>query len=249
MAMEAGNDAALDLLFSKVPEYGAISKVGRFALVCDNNPTSVIIVRKLTPRDPDFFDIEEYYGSPAGDLLEGALSTPSVEFFDYLMSIKESTSRPTIPKERIRTMLFSAVNSGWMEMTRHLLTLGARPGLSPSPLEAACLYKPAFVSLMLDHMAPITNDTMSAAAKNCIWDVLNRCRENGAQIDKYHEPMLVAAMAREKTELVKELMSLGTRIDSKFAKRALHSAVQRARQDGLESMLKLLKELNGGTTV
>jgi hypothetical protein len=35
MATEAGNDAALDLLFSKVPEYRAISQIDRFALVSD----------------------------------------------------------------------------------------------------------------------------------------------------------------------------------------------------------------------
>jgi hypothetical protein len=35
MATEAVNDAALDLLFSKVPEYRTISKIDRLALVSD----------------------------------------------------------------------------------------------------------------------------------------------------------------------------------------------------------------------
>jgi hypothetical protein len=59
--------------------------------------------------------------------------------------------------------------------------------------------------------------------------------------DRHHEPILVAAVAREKTELVKELMSLGTRIDSNVA--------NRARQDGLESMLEFLQQHMDDTTV
>jgi hypothetical protein len=62
----------------------------------------------------------------------------------------------------------------------------------------------------------------------------------GPDYDRWREMLpVVAAVGYEREDLVREFVGLGASLDGEFGKKA----VERAKKDGLESMLVLLGEL------
>lgn len=238
MAALAGHHEALDLLYSKISQYEIDNhNSNMFTRVCAEG--SIGMVRKVVPAHwtKEFLEVEDRYNMGK---VEGALLTPSIETFQFIMRIKESTIFPTVPERRLGNLLRVAAKNGWLEMTQHLLSLGAPCDSRFEPLWAASLrghYK--VVEALLDHGAKLTDDELGIAAKKGKWDIVRLMVERGADLNSGNLTPLTAAVEFERADVIKDLIELGARVDGEFGQKA----VKRARNLGLESMLGLLKEI------
>jgi ankyrin repeat protein len=248
LAIERGHSAALDLLLNKTSSHPSWSAL--LAHACHQDPTDLALVQKLLKTLLPMWNRtyscdgkqETYLDADNGrnmEKLENALSTPSVDAFNLLIKIKESTAYPTVSKRNLALYLNIAARSGWYEMTRHLLALVASHDRL-NPLRWACLNgHSAIVDLLLDHGESPTSDAVSCAAKYGRWGLVKRLVALGADINSKVPSPLYAAIALERADMAKWLVSLGAKTDGEFGR----TLVQLARKDGLESMLVLLKEL------
>jgi ankyrin repeat protein len=197
----------------------------------------------------DFKDGKRGY---AIDTLDRALLTPNLDTFDFVMGLKKKTQYPDLEKDQLLSLLHSACCYGWVEMAQRLLTLGAPleddgPGLWPSkgedPLRAACRARPghttyseAIVRLLLSHGARIKGDEVTLAAKTGKIGVVQALVEAGADVNKGDPHPLVSAIALERVDLFKSLLSWGAELNSEVR----GACIERAKQENLESMLELL---------
>jgi hypothetical protein len=247
LAIEGGHSAALDLLLSKTTSRDTSDLL---AFACHQNPTDMALVQKLLPEkwnntylDADNKEVTYLEANRGRNMteLKAALRTPSVEAFNFLMRIKAATTYPELCERCLAMWLKWAARKGWYAMVQHLLGLGASPNIGRGqPLSWACLHGHAsIVELLLDHGANFTGREISWAAEKGRWGLVKLLVARGADINSGDPPPLVAAVASERADVVTELVSLGARVDGELGQ----MVVDRAKKDGLESMLALLKEI------
>jgi len=247
LAVDSDHSAALDLLFSR----SALAPSNKLlARVCRQDPTHLATVQKLLElllpkwnktylRDDEektYLEIDNGHNMYE---VEAALETPSVEAFKLIMRVKESTAYPNISESKLGWCLAAAARNGWYAMARHLLDLGASPDGKESLKWASQYGHSAIVHLLLDHGASITGYALSCAAKKGRWDMVRLLVARGGDINSGDPTPLIAAVAFERADMVRELISLGARVDGEFGRKA----ITRARDDGLESMLVFLEEI------
>ncbi|KAF2687604.1 hypothetical protein K458DRAFT_167240 [Lentithecium fluviatile CBS 122367] len=249
LAALGGHHEAVDLLFSTCSrEYGPGAwKRATLAKVCRIDSIDMAMADKFLSGSWDKKRLEDQCGRSMR-LLEAALRTPNVEVFQAVMRIKESTVYPKLSESNFNLLLREAGRNGWPEMTQHLINMGAPHETIRDALGPACRDgQISVVRVLLDHMeSPWGNeDYMNCAARGGHWDLVRLMVERGASINSQYRghPMdccaLVAAVAFERADLVREFVALGARVDGEFGRKA----VKRARDDGLESMLMLLEEM------
>lgn len=194
------------------------------------------------------------------------LGTPSLEVFDILMRDKQKSEYKHLSKHHLFCLLGDAADGGWEEMTAHLLKLGAPtdwtdndeyPSLLRasgygdwSPLTRACGYgSDAVVRLLLHNNAMITGYEIEYAARKGRMSTVRILLGHGANANgRWASPSrnsdkprdgapIVSAVRLEHEEMFRLLARHGADLESHD-----HVATQVAQEDGLESMLNLLKE-------
>jgi hypothetical protein len=209
-------------------------------------------------KDPDFFaNIEEemsetVIGSHMQWLKRG-LETTNLETFNVLFRMKEQCSDPYIWEEDLARILRMGCEAGAEEMVRRILALDAPLVGHPygqcdiiDPLEAACKGKDGYgtpnsariARILLSYGAEIKGHEVAIAAKTQNMDLVRTLVQAGADVNKGDPKPLVSAIASERPDMFRELIRLGARLDDEVLK----ECVEKARGEGLESMLELLKQ-------
>jgi hypothetical protein len=184
-----------------------------------------------------------------------AMCTRHVEIFRVLMRYKETTPYKTLTKDQLTDLLRVAAGQGWDDMAAHLLELGAPlDGYMKDllPLHKACSTgSESVVRLLLQHDARITGLEIGAAAARGRLTIVRILLEHGANADGVPNfrcgstimapwpPPIVSAVRLEQKEMFRLLVEHGADLGEKGVE-----AVKVAREEGLESMLEMLKEYN-----
>jgi hypothetical protein len=258
------NFAALDLLFDRLETHGVVAKprdvrrqnFPRVAKTC-----STAMMRIFMPddwKDPDFFanieeDMSETVIGSHMQWLKRGLETTNLETFNVLFRMKEQCSDPYIWEEDLARILRMGCEAGAEEMVRRILALDAPLVGHPhgqcdiiDPLEAACKGKDGYgtpnsariARILLSYGAEIKGHEVAIAAKTQNMDLVRTLIQAGADVNKGDPKPLVSAIASERPDMFRELIRLGARLDNEVLK----ECVEKARGEGLESMLELLKQ-------
>lgn len=263
MAVMGGHHEAVDLLFSKVHKYDIeMQKSSVVGYACKQG--SMELVRRVLPRWRK--QGLEQKRSQLLPVLHGSLGTPSVEIFEMIMDIKRTTIFPTLNEIWRKRLLKSAVKERWLDMVQHLLENHAPTDTHEALVEACDCGHVEAVQQLLDYGTKMDGNEIAVAAHKGRWDVVRLLVERGADINgdwgeklpdsgevwgevapddygykRYKRGILpiVGAVAFEREDVVREHVSLGARLDGNFGEKA----VEKARTEGLDSMLALLREL------
>jgi hypothetical protein len=169
LAVIGGHHEAVEFLFSTVHKYDIESHKNMVVYdACRKG--SIEMVKKILPNWTK--RALEKKRSESMDKLQLALQTPSVEIFEMIMHIKETTVFPKLSRHRQRWLLGVAVRNCWLDMVRHLLPLIA-PKDTHKVLFQACQYgHPVAVQLLLDHGAEMQGCEIGVAAYGGRWEVV-----------------------------------------------------------------------------
>ena len=238
-AILRGNSEALQLLDSKLNKTRVSALAPVLSLHC--SPDMFERFRpKWTTQQLETSDKRHYR------YFERALRTPSVENFNTLMRLKKTTKQPQLTKMQLAAYLHRASRSGWEDMTRHLLGLGAPVEGDPrlyddfgSPLTGACVHGHSNIAqILLEQGAKIEGTEIGDAAKKGRWDMVSMLADRGADINLGDEPPIVSAVAFEREDIFYELLKRGATLKGPFGAKALQTGTA----NGLESMLLLLEK-------
>lgn len=252
------NLEAVQLLFHKLELHSRIRsprsvRQALFTRVSSDCSTPMMLL--FMPKwSPEYFeDLDEDKRSPAMNTLDRALSTSNMETFDTLMRIKETTPYPELDEEHLTSLLNDACQEGSEEMVRRLLALGASlEGYDyeydklEDPLKVACsdsfgkgtMNLQRIASALLSHGAQIKGDEIAIAAKTGNLGLVQTLVQAGVDVNTGAPKPLVSAVGLERTDLFEALVGWGARIDGEVGK----ACAERARLEGLESMLSLLEQ-------
>jgi hypothetical protein len=142
-AIEAGNEDVRTMLFVV---QGCQSFHLRQALLRGDLQLVKDVLAMECALDDSWYN---YRAEEHGVFLAGRLSTylktPSVEIFEYMLSELKSRQPVELNKKLLGILIYPATRSGWTDMVKHLISLGAPTGdlKRPSgtyPLWCACKY-------------------------------------------------------------------------------------------------------------
>jgi hypothetical protein len=253
-AVAGGNLEAMQLLFQKVAlvhdSWGAANTLRCRLLSRISVRGSTAIVQAALPHyEPDRYeDDNENERSLVMKDLDNALRTQNVETFELLKRIKEETPHPKVDEEHWKKLLEHACRRGSADMVQHLLTLGLQHSyeLKESSklrhlITLVCLRRGTSdsdrtVRTLLSHGVPVTSDALAGAAKLGNWNLVQILVEAGTDVNIGDPKPLVSAIAQERTDMFKALLGWGARLDGETMK----ACAERAKEEGLESMLDLL---------
>jgi hypothetical protein len=256
------NAEAVQLLFHKAelhnqrytPFWVRHSRLTLVARLCSTTMTQLFVPEWPPAHYEDFEGGKRGY---ATETLDHALLTPHVDTFDFVMGLKKKTQYPDLEKAQLLSLLDSACEYGWVEMAQHLLALGAPLEVVGAPLKdddfvywkcedplrvtceghrGGTMHSEAIVRLLLSHGARIKGDEVALAAETGNIGVVQALVEAGADVNKGEPHPLVSAIALERVDLFKALLSWGAELNSEVK----GACVERAKQENLESMLELL---------
>jgi ankyrin repeat protein len=94
------------------------------------------------------------------------------------------------------------------------------------------------VRLLLDNGAELQDIDLAEAAKRGHLNVMKALMEYGADPNKGDPLPIVSAVSRERVDMFQMLLDHGASLDGENGRKA----AQKAREEGLDSMLELLKE-------
>lgn len=250
LAVMGGHHEAVDLLYRAVHKTNIFNEKN-YVLKIACKQGSIDMARKVLPN----WTIQglERPGSESMFDLEEALFTPSVEIFEMLMRIKETTVYPKLSEYRLEILLNAAIKYGWLEMMRHLVQLCAPIDTHEALLQACQYGNTTAAQLLLDHGTEMDGREIGVAAYHGRWEMVRWLMNRGAVINGVGEEKLqglgcdewgemlpiVGAVKFEREDLLREFVELGARLDGNFGTRA----VDQAKKEGLESMLAVLEEL------
>jgi hypothetical protein len=258
------NFAVIQLLLDRLDEHGIMAKsrdVRRVNFPRVAKTCSTAMMRVFMPDDwsPDFFvNIEEemHWSEIAVashmQWLKRGLETANLETFDSLLRMKEKSSYPEFDEEDSARILRMACEAGAEDMVRRISALDAPLVGHPhgqcaiiDPLEAACKGTRGYgtpnsapiARILLSHGAEIKGHEVVIAAKTQNMELVRTLVKAGADVNRGEPKPLVSAIALERPDMFKELIRLGARLDDGV----LQECVENAREEGLESMVELLK--------
>jgi hypothetical protein len=184
--------------------------------------------------------------------LDDALRTPNVDTFRLLKRIKEETPHPVLEKREWELLVGHACRYGSADKLRYLLTLGAQYcyKLADIPEDymkgfVRNVYLPrgnfdgdsdGTVRTLLTYGTPVMSDSLAVAARSGKWSIVRTLVEAGTDVNIGDPKPLVSAIAQERTDMFRALLGWDARLDGETMK----ACAQRAKEDGLESMLDLL---------
>ncbi|KAF2867304.1 ankyrin repeat-containing domain protein [Massariosphaeria phaeospora] len=237
MAASRGHHAVLDLLYRTQGEFAG-----------DNNLLAAVVFRRLSLDIeiakrflPTRWTKKYLEGNEGLNMLnlERALRTPSVEIFQMVMQVKESTAYPTFTEQGLNNLLGFAARHGWLEMVQYLLSIGA-------PVDVLSL-RGVFLKghmdiaqLLLDHGAEFTAKEMGYAAEKGRWEMVRWLAAQGVDLNVADPSPLISALLFERADVARELVALGATADAEFGR----MAKIKAENDGLDSMVVLAEELS-----
>jgi ankyrin repeat protein len=176
--------------------------------------------------------------------------TSSLHTFDIIEQSLKIAFRDHWTWRGLNTLLYTAASRGWDEMADHLLSLGAetdgpiyeRYPLGRTPLLMACKWgSQKTVASLLRHNAKIWGDEIGPAARRGDLGIVKELVEHGADVNRgtiYNPPPIVSAVLLEYKEMFYFLLERGALLIGDFTK----AMVQKAKEQGLDSMLVLLEE-------
>ena len=253
-AVSGDNLEAIQLLFEKVALVYSEAEannmrhrlLARISAQGSTSITQASLPEFALARYKDFGENER---SPAMKTLDSALRTPNVETFDILMRIKENTPHPELEGELWGKLLQHACKNGSADMVRHLLALDALQHsyklaavARMDLIKDACLRRNNheshdIVRTLLSYAAPVPSDAVADAAELGNLSLVQVLVKAGASVNIGYPRPLVSAIALERMDMFKALIRWGARLDSEATK----ACVDRARENGSESMLRLLQ--------
>jgi hypothetical protein len=150
--------------------------------------------------------------------LRMAFQTPSIEIFNIIMQEWEICAEAPLARDFLDEFLRDAAARGWVDMTRHIISLGAPPE-SPAerrdktgqPLYFACEYgHDEVVKLLLDHNVHLSGAELEAAAKHGHASTLKLLLEQGIDVHSVGaKNCLAAAAAKGHLGIVRMLLDAG----------------------------------------
>jgi hypothetical protein len=212
--------------------------------ICEKAPPN--IVRKLLPGPWTKDSLELRDGSPSRgwEELERAMQTPYVETFQMLMRIREATDYPDLGANALRGLFHYAGCYGWTDLVKYLLEQDIPHNTLDTSYSGYWMAvrrgHTAVVRIFLDHGRELEGSEITMAAAKGKWDLVEFLLERRIDINGGFTPIVASAVAWERDDLVRKYIRLGARINGEFGAKAM----TRAKEDGLESMLTILKELN-----
>ncbi|KAJ4299374.1 hypothetical protein N0V90_004619 [Kalmusia sp. IMI 367209] len=193
----------------------------------------------MPPRDSKWsFDDQQDFD------LEILLHTPNVYIFETMKTIKAQSATPELEQSLSISLLENASQHGWQDMVQHLLDLGAHstaPYLK-TPLKRACAGgHSGTVRLLLNHGALPDSQTMDMAARSGHWNLIWMIVDEYGAVDQLNDTLILRAVKQERRDICFKLIKRRGFPEEKFWR----MAVRNAAEDGLESMLELLRENHG----
>jgi len=246
-AATAGHHEAVDFLREDALETILGSEM---QYICKHS--SPEIVRKLLPgpwtaeRLGQKSSWPSYYPD-ARDLVL-AMQTPHVEHFKMLLGVKEGSKTPYMDDQTLIALLGTAGANGWVEMTQYLLEqnfwndrikelgMGYFPAVRRGHTDVLRVYRQQFPGNDWKYRGT----EVGLAASMGKWDMVRYLVTERLDINDAVTPVVVSAVRWEREDLVTELIDLGATFDAKVRARAMQEALD----DGLESMLDMLQELD-----
>ncbi|KAF2679941.1 hypothetical protein K458DRAFT_393506 [Lentithecium fluviatile CBS 122367] len=239
LAAIGGHHEAVEFLLREEPSGYRRSYLLKF--LCQHSPPDM--VKKFLPGDWTKEYLEDFEHGQKMQDLEEAMRTPSVEIFEMLMRIKETTIYQKLNQSALKALYTTVYYNSWAEMTNHFLelesTYNTRETQSLGYWMTCRRGHTAVVKAFLDHGMELDGKEIGIAAAKGKWELVRFLPGRGADINGGVTPPVVSAVNLEREDLVREFVGLGARLDGEFGAKA----VGKARAEGLESMLALLEEL------
>jgi hypothetical protein len=245
-AIQENNHAVVDLLLAKRKKAGGdIPEKQYLAFAIESG--DIAMTKKFLPQcTQDSFEAEKILSLREP---HETMCTPNVELFEMLRTLKKRTPDPEMDQRCLAELLTRVCASGWDDIAKHLLSLGAPVNSSDDswhysgqpPLTAACMNgHTELARLLLRHDAEISPNVYGDAAErrhwHIVWMLIDEYWVDDSKIEA--SPVIYAAIDQERTDMLHEFLKRGASLEGHYGERA----AARARQAGLDSMLDFLEE-------
>jgi hypothetical protein len=172
----------------------------------DKEMVEFIYQATWSPSEPN-----RYYGTsgPHATDTKGILQTPSPEIFNIIMQERKTTNGDPFPLEILNFLLRNAARRGWVDMIRHIISLGGTP--EAWPFKCACESgQDEVVKLLLPYQNHPLSAELEAAASRGNISTLKLLLEHGADVNtELAKNCLSVAAAKGHLEIVRMLLDAG----------------------------------------